>query len=111
VRKASKPPAQARAFQRLVEIVTSIPECARSEIFGLSLTALEHPDVTTCHILQAIRKELKVFMPIDDLPQLITNVDELGDTQNNIEVAFAVDQILRRAQDDGADHTSCEQRD
>lgn len=94
MRKPSKPSAQARAFQRLVEIVTSIPECARSEIFGLSLTALEHPDVTTCHILRAIRKELEVFMSADDLPRLTINVDELDDTQNNIEVAFAIDKIL-----------------
>lgn len=60
----------------------------------MSLTAGEHPDVTTCHILRAIRKELEVFMPVDDLPRLIINVEELDDTQNNIEVAFAIDKIL-----------------
>lgn len=60
----------------------------------MSLTAGEHPDVTTCHILRAIRKELEVFVPADDLPRLIIDVDELDDTQNNIEVAFAIDKIL-----------------
>ena len=50
-------------------------------------------------------------MPADDLPQLTSEAHELDDTRNNIEVAFAIDQILRRSQDDGADHTSCEQRD
>ena len=94
VRRASQTSPQGVAFQRLVEIVSTIPECARSEVFGLSLTAGEHPDVTTCHILRAIRKELEVFMPVDDLPRLIINVEELDDTQNNIEVAFAIDKIL-----------------
>lgn len=65
MRRASQTSAQGGAFQSLVEIITSIPECARSEVFGLSLTAGEHPDVITCHILQAIRKELKVFMSAD----------------------------------------------
>jgi len=88
-----------------------IPECARSEVFGLSLTDREHPDETTCRTLQAIRKELEVFMQADDLPRLTAEVYELNDTRNNIEVAFAIDQILRRSQDDGADHTSCEQHD
>lgn len=111
MRRASKQSAQDGAFQRLVDIVSSIPECARSEIFGLNLTDREHPDVTTCHILQAIRKELEVFMQADDLPRLTAEVYELDDTRNNIEVAFAIDQILRRPQDEGADHTSCEQHD
>lgn len=69
----------------------------------MSLTAGEHPDVTTCHILQAIRKELKVFMSADDLPRLIIDVEELDDTRNNIEVAFAIDKILRRSRTKGAD--------
>ena len=111
MKRASHKSGQDGAFQRLVDIVSLIPECARSEIFGLSLTDREHPDETTCHILQAIRKELAVFMPADDLPRLTAEVYELDDTRNNIEVAFAIDQILRRSQDEGADHTSCEQRD
>ena len=67
----------------------------------MSLTDREHPDETTCHVLQAIRKELEVFMPADDLPQLTSEAHELDDTRNNIEVAFAIDQILRRSQDEG----------
>ncbi len=50
-------------------------------------------------------------MQADDLPRLTAEVYELDDTRNNIEVAFAIDQILRRPQDEGADHTSCEQHD
>ncbi len=111
MRRASKQSAQNRAFQRLVDIVSSIPECARSEIFGLSLTDREHPDVTTCQILQAIRKELEVFMQADDLPRLTSKAQELDDTRNNIEVAFAIDQILRQPKDGGADHASSEQHD
>ena len=111
MRRASKKSAQDAAFQRLFDIVSLIPECARSEIFGLSLTDREHPDETTCHILQAIRKELEVFMQADDLPRLTAEVYELDDTRNNVEVAFAIDQILRRSQDEGADLTSCEQHD
>ena len=111
MRRASHKSGQREAFQRLVDIVSLIPECARSEVFGLSLTDREHPDETTCRTLQAIRKELEVFMQADDLPRLTAEVYELNDTRNNIEVAFAIDQILRRSQDDGADHTSCEQHD
>ena len=111
MRRASHKSGQREAFQRLVDIVSLIPECARSEVFGLSLTDREHPDETTCRTLQAIRKELEVFMQADDLPRLTAEVYELNDTRNNIEVAFAIDQILRRSQDDGADHTSSEQHD
>ena len=67
----------------------------------MSLTDREHPDETTCHVLQAIRKELEVFMPADDLPQLTSEAHELDDTRNNTEVALAIDQILRRSQDEG----------
>jgi len=103
VKRASHKSGQGEAFQRLVDIVSLIPECARSKVFGLSLTDREHPDETTCHILQAIRKELGVFMPANELPRLTTEAHELNDTRNNIEVAFAIDQILRRAQDEGAE--------
>jgi hypothetical protein len=103
VKRASHKSDQGEAFQRLVDIVSLIPECARSEIFGLSLTDREHPDETTCHILQAIRNELEVFMLADDLPRLTAEVYELDDTRNHIEVAFAFDQILRRSQDEGAE--------
>ncbi len=74
----------------------------------MSLTALEHPDVTTCQIVQAIRKELRVFMSADDLPRLTSKAHELDDTRNNIEVAFAIDHILQPSQNEGADHTSCD---
>ncbi len=111
MKRASHKSGQDGAFQRLVDIVSLIPECARSKVFGLSLTDREHPDETTCHILQAIRKELEVFMLADDLPRLTAEVHELDDTRNNIEVAFAIDRILRWAQDEGADHTSCGQHD
>ena len=50
-------------------------------------------------------------MLADDLPRLTAEVHELDDTRNNIEVAFAIDRILRWAQDEGADHTSCGQHD
>ena len=103
MKRASHKSGQGEAFQRLVDIVSLIPECARSEIFGLSLTDREHPDETTCHILQAIRKELQVFVATDDLPRLTAEVYELDDTRNNVEVAFAIDQILRRSQDEGAE--------
>lgn len=103
MKRASHKSDQGEAFQRLVDIVSLIPECARSEIFGLSLTDREHPDETTCHILQAIRNELEVFMLADDLPRLTAEVYELDDTRNHIEVAFAFDQILRRSQDEGAE--------
>ena len=101
MKRASHKSGQGEAFQRLVDIVSLIPECARSEIFRLSLTDREHPDVTTCHILQTIRKELEVLMQADDLPRLTAEVYELDDTRNNVEVAFAIDQILRRSQDEG----------
>jgi len=103
VRKASQTSAQDGAFQRLVEIISAIPECARSKVFGLSLTDEEHPDFTTGHLLRPLRKELQMFMPVDDLPHLVTEVCELDDTRNNVEVAFAIDRILRRSRTDSAD--------
>lgn len=103
MRRASHKSGQGEAFQRLVDIVSSIPECARSEIFGLSLTDREHSDETTCQIVQAIRKELEVFMQAEDLPRLTSNARALDDTRNIIEVAFTIDQILRRSQDEGGE--------
>lgn len=35
-------------------------------------------------------------MLVDDLQQLVSEALELDDTRNNVEVAFAIDKILRR---------------
>lgn len=62
----------------------------------MSLTDCEDPDITTQRILRAIRKELRTLIGEPQIPQLAADVHELADTQNNIEVAFTLDHILRQ---------------
>lgn len=103
LKKTHRASEQDGAFRRLVEGISAIPECCRSELFRLSLTDRNHPDVTTCHILKTIRKALEALVPTEELPRLVPEVCELDDTRNNVEVAFAIDRILRRSRTEGAD--------
>lgn len=99
----SKPSNQDRAFRRLVEIISAVPAHTRSEIVRLSLTDRKHADVETRHIVKELRSALEAFVPIDELPRLTFEADELNDTQNEVEVAFAIDRILQRWLTEGAD--------
>lgn len=92
---------QSRAFQKLVEILSTIPACARSKILEMSLTDCESEDITTQRILRAIRRQLDVLVTGAQLSHLAAEVHELDDTRNNIEVAFTVDHILRHWHVDG----------
>jgi hypothetical protein len=94
LKKASRTTGQDRAFCRLVECISAVPESARWEIFRLSLTDREHPDAMTCHILKTIRKELEAFVSIDDFTRTLFEADELDDAKNNVKVAVAVDRML-----------------
>lgn len=88
-------PDQDAAFRRLVLRVTTIPASARSEMVRMALTGDEQPDLTTRRIVRAIRKDLKTLLLVHDLPKTTSVVDELDDTRNEIEVAFAIDSIIR----------------
>lgn len=99
----ARPSNQDSAFRRLVEIISAVPAHARSEIVRLSLTNRKHSNVATRHILKELRNALEAFVPIDELPRLTFEADELNDTQNEVEVAFAIDRILQRWLTEGAD--------
>ncbi|MFO0979126.1 MAG: hypothetical protein U0996_22135 [Planctomycetaceae bacterium] len=93
--------ADVRAFHKLVEILSNIPVCARSKTLEMTLTDCESPDITTQRILRAIRRQLDVLVTGAQLSHLAAEVHELDDTRNNIEVAFAVDHILRHSHVEG----------
>ena len=93
--------AQSRAFHKLVEILSSIPVCARSKILEMSFTDCKSPDITTQRILRTIRRQLDVLVKGAQLSHLAAEVHELDDTRNNIEVAFTVDHILRHGRVEG----------
>ena len=96
MKSSSRVAAQSRAFRKLVEVISGIPACARSQILEMSLTDCEDPDITTQRILRAIRKELRMLIGEAQSPQLPVEGHELADTQNNIEVAFTLDHIFRQ---------------
>ena len=96
MKSSSRVAAQSRAFRKLVEVISGIPACVRSQILKMSLTDCEDSDITTQRILRAIRKELRMLIGEGQSPQLPVELHELADTQNNIEVAFTLDHILRQ---------------
>lgn len=69
----------------------------------MSLTDRKHADVVTRHIVKELRSALEAFVPTDELPRLTFEADELDDTRNEVEVAFAIDRILQRWLSEEAD--------
>ena len=82
-------------FRSLVLRVTAIPAIARSEMVRLALSGEEQPDLTTSQIVRAIRKDLETLLSVHNLPEPTSVVDELDDTRNEVEVAFAIDSIIQ----------------
>lgn len=61
----------------------------------LALAGKQQTDFITMRMIRAIRKDLEVILPADCRPAHASIVAELDDTQTEVEVAFAVDSIIR----------------
>ena len=61
----------------------------------LALAGKQQPDFITMSMIRAIRKDLEAILPADCRPANPSIIAELDDTQTEVEVAFAIDSIIR----------------
>ena len=82
------------AFLRLVNLFATVATEDRSTLMKMTCARMPTTDPVTRRRILAVRTELAVFLPVDQLAAPPSVMAHLDDTRTEKEIAFALDRII-----------------